>query len=94
MVKDPENDTKIFTLAVLISTYFIYNSIGSIDERSISEIEMVTALSKKIKTGEDGEYSDSAQLLRFMPKFLWLLRDFMLKIQDKNGKRITPNAYL
>lgn len=38
LVKDAENDTKIFTLAVLISTYFIYNSVGSIDERSISEI--------------------------------------------------------
>lgn len=31
LVKDPENDTKVFTLAVLISTYFIYNSVGSID---------------------------------------------------------------
>jgi hypothetical protein len=38
LVKDPENDTKVFTLAVLISTYFIYNSVGSIDERSVSEI--------------------------------------------------------
>lgn len=51
MVKDTENDTKIFTLAVLISSFFIYNSVGSIDERSLGELEMVTALSKKIRTG-------------------------------------------
>lgn len=31
LTKDVENDTKIFTLAVLLSSYFIYNSIGSID---------------------------------------------------------------
>lgn len=50
LVKDPDNDAKIFTLAVLMSSYFIYNSVGSIDERSIAELEMVTALSKKIRT--------------------------------------------
>lgn len=33
--KDIENDTKIFTLSLLIASYFIYNSIGSIDERSL-----------------------------------------------------------
>ena len=31
LVKNIDNDTKIFTLAVLISTFFIYNSVGSID---------------------------------------------------------------
>ncbi len=29
--KDVDNDTKIFTLASLISSYFIYNSQGTID---------------------------------------------------------------
>ena len=37
-MKDNDNDTKIFTLAVLISSFFMYNSVGSIDERSISEL--------------------------------------------------------
>jgi hypothetical protein len=55
---------------------------------------MVTALSKKIKTGDDLEANDPAQISRFMPKFLWLLRDFMLKIEDKYNKKITPNTYL
>lgn len=55
---------------------------------------MVTALSKKIKTGDDYEANDPVQISRFMPKFLWLLRDFMLKIEDKYNKKITPNTYL
>jgi hypothetical protein len=70
----------------------MYNSVGSIDERSMAELEMVTALSKKIRTGDEGE--DAGQLVRFMPKFLWILRDFMLQIEDKNYRKITSNTYL
>jgi len=33
--KHEEYDIKIFTLSVLMSSYFIYNSIGCIDEESI-----------------------------------------------------------
>jgi hypothetical protein len=56
---------------------------------------MVTALSKKIKVGDnEGSSSDPNQLNRFMPKFMWLLRDFMLKIEDDRGRRISSNAYL
>lgn len=50
--KDAENDAKIFTLSLLISSYLVYNSVGSIDERSISELEMVTALSQHLKADE------------------------------------------
>lgn len=76
-----ENDTKIFTLSLLIASYFMYNSVGNIDERSLSELEMVTALSKTIKTDNKLTDRDNQEILyRFMPKFLWILRDFTLKI--------------
>lgn len=55
---------------------------------------MVTALSKKIRSGDDLDSNDPTQIARFMPKFLWLLRDFMLQIEDKYNKRISPNTYL
>jgi hypothetical protein len=93
--KDAENDTKIFTLALLISSYFIYNSVGSMDERSLSELEMVTALSKTIRTDNKLTDRDNQESLhRFMPKFLWVLRDFTLKIEDERGRRISPSQYL
>jgi hypothetical protein len=94
LVKDAENDTKIFTIALLLSTYFIYNSVGTINEAALSELEMVTTLSKYIKTGEASGAVDSEQIHRFMPKFMWLLRDFMLKLEDDRGRRITPSQYL
>jgi hypothetical protein len=34
--RDTTSDTKVFTLANLISSFFIYNSVGAIDEKSIS----------------------------------------------------------
>jgi hypothetical protein len=34
--KSVENDTKIFVLVTLLASYFMYNSVGSIDEKSIN----------------------------------------------------------
>lgn len=34
--RDSTNDAKIFTLANLISSYLIFNSVGNIDEKSIA----------------------------------------------------------
>ena len=48
MDRNTNIDAKIFTLATLISSYLIYNSVGGIDEKSISEINMVTQLSRNI----------------------------------------------
>lgn len=93
-MKDADNDAKIFTLAVLLSTYFIYNSVGTINEIALSELEMVTALSKNIKTGGERGVSQDTELHKYMPKFLWLLRDFMLKIEDERGRKISPSQYL
>jgi hypothetical protein len=38
--------------------------------------------------GSSGE-SDSRELRRFTPSFLWLLRDFYLKLEDEQGCKVT-----
>lgn len=56
---------------------------------------MITALSKTIKTDSkltDRENQES--IYRFMPKFLWVLRDFTLKIEDERGRKISATRYL
>jgi len=53
--RDGNNDAKVFTLANLISSYLIFNSVGAIDEKSIGELNVVTQLSKNIILEE---YSD------------------------------------
>lgn len=37
-----KHDAKIFSLALLISSLFIYNSVGAIDDRSIQELQLTT----------------------------------------------------
>jgi hypothetical protein len=48
VTKGVENDTKIFVLTTLLSSYLMYNSVGSIDEKSINELNVVTKLSANI----------------------------------------------
>lgn len=89
--RNSDHDAKVFTLAVLISSYFIYNSVGAIDEMSINQLNLVTSLSKNIAVGQ-GASEDA--LYQYMPKFMWLLRDFTLEVKDERGRRLTPNEYL
>lgn len=41
-------DHKLFALSVLLSSYFIYNSIGSIEENSINSLALITKLIKTV----------------------------------------------
>lgn len=42
-------DSRIFSLAILLSSYLIYNSVGSIDETAIENLSLVVNLSKNIQ---------------------------------------------
>lgn len=52
--RNQDHDAKVFSLAILISSYFIYNSVGAIDETSINQLNLVTSLSKNIVVGSGG----------------------------------------
>jgi hypothetical protein len=47
--EDQTHDTRIFTLAVLASSSFIYNSVGSIDENALQNLSLVVNLTKSIQ---------------------------------------------
>ncbi|KAL4433549.1 hypothetical protein ABPG74_002946 [Tetrahymena malaccensis] len=89
-----DHDIKIFTLTMLISSFFIYNSKGVIDETSINQLGLVTKLTKNIAVNEYGDKMDEYMLAQYTPKFLWILRDFSLELQDQKGRRISANQYL
>ena len=91
---DSNHDIRIFTLAILLSSYFIYNSVGGIDESAIQNLNFVINLSKfiKLKSGESD--TDPDELANLFPSFLWVLRDFSLQLIDDNGETITPKEYL
>ena len=43
------HDSKIFLIAILISSLFIYNSFGTIDEAALSNLSFILNLSKSLK---------------------------------------------
>jgi hypothetical protein len=83
------HDTRIFVLALLLSSYFIYNSVKSIDSSALQSLSLVTNLSKFILTrsGDEG-------LIKAMTPLLCVIRDFSLQLVDTEGRTVIPNQYL
>ncbi|ESW19996.2 hypothetical protein PHAVU_006G181400 [Phaseolus vulgaris] len=85
--------TQIFSLAVLLSSMFIYNQMGGIDEAALDRLSLVTQMTKHIRVRASGGRSSVSELGQFSPIFVWLLRDFYLDLVEDNRK-ITPRDYL
>lgn len=85
--------TQIFSLAVLLSSMFIYNQMGGIDEAALDRLSLVTEMTKHIRVRASGGKSTASELGQFSPIFVWLLRDFYLDLVEDNRK-ITPRDYL
>lgn len=86
------HDVRIFTLALLLSSTFVYNSIGPIDETSLQTLSLMTRVTENVKF--DAENDSIKALAPHMPRFYWILRDFSLKLTNKNNEDITENEYL
>ncbi|KAJ8761398.1 hypothetical protein K2173_001529 [Erythroxylum novogranatense] len=85
--------TQIFSLAVLLSSMFIYNQMGGIDEAALDRLSLVTQMTKHIRVRAAGGRNTASELGQFSPIFVWLLRDFYLDLVEDN-RRITPRDYL
>ena len=96
--EDNNHDMRIFSLAVLLSSYFIYNSMGSIDENALSSLSFVTSISKHIKirteSDQDSPIQDDSELVQYMPKFMWTVRDFSLQLVNDQNVEIDQREYL
>ncbi|KAM5267206.1 guanylate-binding protein 3-like isoform 1-T2 [Hipposideros larvatus] len=93
---DSNNDLWIFALAVLLSSMFVYNSMGTINHQALEQLHYVTELTNLIRTKSSpssGEVDDSAKFVSFFPDFVWAVRDFMLEL-ELNGHPITEDEYL
>ncbi|KAF1325099.1 Guanylate-binding protein, partial [Globisporangium splendens] len=91
--REQTHDTRIFALALLLATNFIYNSRGVIDGNAIEDLSLVVNLSKHIQTSSSQKESSGADLYEFFPSFMWVVRDFTLQLLD-NGKKISSKQYL
>ncbi|CAM8918547.1 unnamed protein product [Rhodiola kirilowii] len=85
--------TQIFSLAVLLSSMFIYNQMGGIDEAALDRLSLVTQMTKHIRVRASSGKTTPSELGQFSPIFVWLLRDFYLDLVE-DDRRITPRDYL
>uniref|UniRef100_A0A671MJV4 GB1/RHD3-type G domain-containing protein n=1 Tax=Sinocyclocheilus anshuiensis TaxID=1608454 RepID=A0A671MJV4_9TELE len=90
---DSKHDTKIFCLAVLLSSTLVNNSQGTIDNKAIEELQYVTELTEYIKVKSSDDDEDDTEFVKFFPSFIWVVRDFTLE-QKIKGKSVTEDQYL
>lgn len=92
--EDSNHDTKIFSLALLLSSYFIYNSVGSIDETALQNLSLVINLTKHIHLkAQATEDIDPEEYAKYFPAFMWVVRDFTLQLMDEDGEPISSKDY-
>ncbi|OMJ78006.1 hypothetical protein SteCoe_22289 [Stentor coeruleus] len=93
--QDSDHDSRIFSLTVLIVSCFIYNSVGSIDEEALNSLSLVVNLTKHIQIkSKNNEEVGTEEYAAYFPSFLWVVRDFALKLVDSEGQVLTPKEYL
>ncbi|MFT7800647.1 guanylate-binding protein 1-like [Arapaima gigas] len=91
---DEKNDIWIFSLAVLLSSTLVYNSMGTINNDAIQRLHYVTELTEHIKVkSKKHDEDESTEFVRVFPSFVWTVRDFTLSL-ELNGKAITADQYL
>ncbi|XP_027730457.1 guanylate-binding protein 2-like isoform X2 [Vombatus ursinus] len=93
---DNKNDGWIFALAVLLSSTFVYNSMGIINQQAMDQLHYVTELTKRVRaqpSPSTAEVEDSTNFINFFPDFVWTVRDFTLELKI-NEQPITSDEYL
>ncbi len=88
------HDSRIFLFSLLLSSFFIYNSVGNIDEQALNSLSLIINLAKDIQIKSHHGDSEKEDPANYFPSFLWIVRDFALKMVDSNGVAITPKDYL
>ena len=89
------HDSRIFALALLIGSYFIYNSRGVIDGNAIEALSLVVNLTKHIHCNKtNGEEDSGSDFAQHFPAFMWVVRDFTLQLKSPSGRAIPPKTYL
>lgn len=75
------HDTRIFLFSLLLSSLFVYNSVGTINESSLENLHLVIKLAEEL-------HKKNKEFCKF-PYFLWIVRDFALKLQNNKKEDIS-----
>lgn len=92
---DDAYDATVFTLASLLSSTVVYNSLGTVDERAVSALGFCARLSRRVRVSASDDEADTRhELARTMPHFVWVVRDFALELSTESKEEMSPDEYL
>lgn len=82
MDAENDHDVRIFALAVMMSSVFVYNSMSHLDEAAIQTLALMANVTSNIANqGHE-------------PTMYWVLRDFSLQLTNSAGEQISHKEYL
>ncbi|XP_028669320.1 guanylate-binding protein 1-like isoform X2 [Erpetoichthys calabaricus] len=90
---DNDNDSSIFTLSILLSSMFIYNSRSNLDQSEFEYLHFVSELTKHIQLTKSKKNNEEWEFIDFFPDFVWVLRDLTLDMTI-NEKTVSADEYL
>ncbi|KAM5151685.1 guanylate-binding protein 7-like [Mantella aurantiaca] len=90
---DDKNDSKIFALAVLLSSALVYNSMGTINQDALNKLKMVGDITEIIKLKKDNTVDNELNFSVFFPIFIWAVRDFTVELKI-DGETVSADGYL
>lgn len=82
---DKTRDAKLMSLCMLLSSVFLLNTKGVLNEGLLNALSLVCHLAEHME--ENGQEASK-------PALLWLLRDFVLQLEDDSGRPLSPDEYL
>jgi len=78
--KNQTNDTRIFMLAILLSSHTIFNCTGVIDSDMITQLRLVTELTNRFRLSKaahhDPDNVEPSEYAKYFPVLSILIRDF------------------
>lgn len=78
---ESDHDVRVFALALLLSSVFLYNSQSHLDEAAVQTLSLMTRIADRIGEGH-------------APHLYWVLRDFSLQLADARGEPLANDDYL
>ncbi|XP_018431383.1 PREDICTED: guanylate-binding protein 1-like, partial [Nanorana parkeri] len=90
---DKKNDSKIFTLAILLSSALVYNSLGTINQDALDKLKFVGEITELIKVRTGSIQDEQETFSTYFPIFVWAVRDFNLELKI-DGKTVSADDYL
>uniref|UniRef100_A0A8C9QMU9 GB1/RHD3-type G domain-containing protein n=1 Tax=Spermophilus dauricus TaxID=99837 RepID=A0A8C9QMU9_SPEDA len=80
---DPKNDSWIFVLAVLLSSTFVYKSMGTINHQALEQLHYVTELMQLIRAKSDPTRDEVEDSSEFVIRFF--IYSMSLRVGDSGG---------